>query len=100
MAWSETFLQKKRRAWLRSIARAQYYSSTTNSWYEGFISEKTVEGDTIKIKFQTTDELDLTITQIRLIDTDGDIAYSEARNIIKNASQGALLQIEAPIVEE
>lgn len=45
-------------------------------------------------------ELDLTITQIRLIDADGDIAYSESRNIIKNASQGALLQIEAPIVEE
>lgn len=100
MAWTNIFLQKKRRSWLKSIARAQYYSSTTNSWYEGDITEKTVEGDTIKIKFQTTDELNLTITQIRLFDTDGEIAYSEERYIIKNASQGALMQIEAPIVEE
>lgn len=100
MAWSEAFLQKRRRAWLKNIARAQYYSSTTGTWFEGNITEKTVDGDTIKIKFQTTDELNLTINQIRLIDADGDVAYSEERYIIKNASQGALMQIEAPIVEE
>lgn len=100
MGWTARFLQRKREQWLRSIARAQYYSSTTGVWYEGAITEKTIEGETIKIKFETTDELAITITKIRLIDTNGETAYEEARNIVKSESKGALLQIEAPIVEE
>jgi hypothetical protein len=99
MAWSDTFLGKNRNWWMRKIAKAQYYAST-GTWYDGVISEKSISGDTITFKIQTNDAVAMTITKIRLIDADGDVAYDGDRSIVKSASEGALIQIDVPIMEE
>lgn len=100
MAWENVFTTKVRNYWLRKVSRAQYYVSAAGIWIEGFITEKTIDGNTITIKFETIDELNDTITKVRLIDNDGDIAYTGTRSIEKSASRGALLQIDVPLVEE
>ena len=100
MAWTNTFMTKYKKWWLKKIAKAKYYASNTGSWYEGTISEKSIDGDTISIKIQTSDDLNLTITSIRLYDTDGDIAYEGARSIVKSAEMGAMIVIDVPIEEE
>jgi hypothetical protein len=51
-------------------------------------------------KIQTNDEVNMTITKIRLIDSDGDVAYEGNRSIVKSSTEGALIQIDVPIVEE
>ena len=75
MAWQKTFLDKNRRWWLRKIARAQYYASATGKWYEGRFTEKSMSGNTMTFKIETTDEMSITITKVRLLDADGDVAY-------------------------
>ncbi|MDD2979519.1 MAG: hypothetical protein PHN80_06050 [Hespellia sp.] len=100
MAWESEFMTKIRKYWLRKVNKAQYFLSSTNSWYDGTITEKAIDGNTITIKFETTDEQNATITKVRLIDTDGTVAYSGTRSIVKDSSQGALLQIDVPLVEE
>ncbi len=42
------------------------------------------------IRFATDDNKALTITEIRLIDTGGNVAFSEKRTIEKSEDQGAL----------
>lgn len=97
MAWTEAFLSKRRKDWLSKIGKAQYYANET--WYEGAITLKEVQGTTCVIRFATTDGLALTITQLRLIDTGNDVAFVESRTITKSAEQGALIQISVPIIE-
>lgn len=97
MAWTETFLAKRRAAWIKAIAKAQYYANGT--WYTGNITLKEVDGNTCVIRFVTTDALALTITQLRLIDVAGDIAFTETRTMTKSADQGVLIQISVPIIE-
>lgn len=97
MAWTETFLAKRRAAWIKAIAKAQYYAG--GKWYDGKITLREVDGNTCKIRFVTTDAAALTITQLRLIDVAGDVAFSEARTMTKNADQGVLIQISVPIIE-
>jgi hypothetical protein len=97
MGWTATYLNKRRTDWINRISRAQYYAGGV--WYTGDITLKEVQGNGIVIRFAATDSKSLTITQIRLIDTGGDIAYQESRTIVKGEDQGALIQITAPIVE-
>lgn len=99
MSWQTAFLDKTRKWWVRKIARAQYASST-GTWYEGVISEKSISGNTMTFKIQTNDAVNMTITKVRLIDSDGTIAYEGNRSIVKSSAEGALIQIDVPIVEE
>lgn len=100
MAWQKPFLDKNRRWWLRKIARAQYYASATGKWYEGRLTEKSMSGNTMTFKIETTDEMSITITKVRLLDADGDVAYEGNRSIVKSSTEGALIQIDVPMVEE
>lgn len=100
MAWQKTFLDKNRRWWLRKIARAQYYALATGKWYEGRFTEKSMSGNTMTFKIETTDEMSITITKVRLLDADGDVAYEGNRSIVKSSTEGALIQIDVPMVEE
>lgn len=97
MAWSESFLANRRKDWISKIGKAQYYASGT--WYDGNITLKEVQGVNAVIRFATDDNKALTITEIRLIDTGGNLAFSEKRTIEKSEDQGALIQISAPIIE-
>ena len=51
-------------------------------------------------KIETTDEMSITITKVRLLDADGDVAYEGNRSIVKSSTEGALIQIDVPMVEE
>ena len=51
-------------------------------------------------KIETTDEMSITITKVRLLDADGDVAYEGHRSIVKSSTEGALIQIDVPMVEE
>lgn len=40
------------------------------------------------------------VTKVRLLDADGDVAYEGNRSIVKSSTEGALIQIDVPMVEE
>ena len=80
--------------------RQQYYASATGKWYEGRFTEKSMSGNTMTFKIETTDEMSITITKVRLLDADGDVAYEGNRSIVKSSTEGALIQIDVPMVEE
>ena len=62
--------------------------------------EKSMSGNTMTFKIETTDEMSITITKVRLLDADGDVAYEGNRSIVKSSTEGALIQIDVPMVEE
>lgn len=95
--WTDDFLNKRRREWLKSIDKIQYYADGT--WYDAQITSKTIDGDTLKILSQTTDSKALTITSVRLIDTGGDVAGQITESITKLASQGVITLWEFPLYE-
>lgn len=95
--WTDTFLNKRREEWLKSIVKIQYYAGDT--WYDAQITSKTIEGDTLKILSQTTDSEALTITSVRLIDTGGDVAGQITESIAKLATQGVITLWEFPLYE-
>ena len=68
--------------------------------YEGRFTEKSMSGNTMTFKIETTDEMSITITKVRLLDADGDVAYEGNRSIVKSSTEGALIQIDVPMVEE
>jgi hypothetical protein len=59
-----------------------------------------MSGNTMTFKIETTDEMSITITKVRLLDADGDVAYEGNRSIVKSSTEGALIQIDVPMVEE
>lgn len=95
--WTDTFMDKMRTEWLRRIAKIQYYAGST--WYDAVITDKSIDGDTMKITSVTNDSLALTITGIRLIDTAGEVAGSITESIVKAASQGVITVWEFPLYE-
>ncbi len=99
MAWKDAYINKLRAWWIRKIVRAQYYASNTGTWYEGNITEKSISGNIMTFKIETTDSAAMTITKVRLYDADGTEAYLGNRNIVKSSSEGALMQIDVPIYE-
>lgn len=95
--WKETFLDKIRNNWLRRIAKIQYYAGGV--WYDALITDKTIEGNTLKVVCQTQDSATLTITAVRLIDSDGEVAGQASENIVKNSTQGVISLWEFPLYE-
>lgn len=95
--WTDTFMNKVRQDWLKRIVQIQYYAGGT--WYDAQITSKSIEGDTVVILSQTTDSKAFTITQMRLIDTGGDVAGQITENLTKLASQGVITRWEFPLYE-
>lgn len=95
--WSNDFMAKMRKDWMNHIAKVQYYAG--GKWYDTAITGKTVSGNTICITTQTMDNLALTITAVRLIDSDGQVAGSAPENITKLADQGVITKWEFPLYE-
>jgi len=95
--WQSTFLNKVRQDWLRRLVKIQYYAGST--WYDAQITSKAIDGNTLKIVSQTTDSAALTITKVRLIDNDGDVAGQITENITKLATQGVITLWEFPLYE-
>lgn len=95
--WKETFMDKIRNYWLRHVVKIQYYASGT--WYDAMITSKEVEGNTLKVVCQTQDSATLTITAVRIIDSDGEVAGQSSENIVKNSTQGVISLWEFPLYE-
>lgn len=95
--WTSAFLAKRRAEWLRRINKIQYYAG--GSWRDALITSKTIDGDTLKIVTQTTDNLALTITSVRLLDTDGEVAGQMSESITKLATRGVITLWEFPLYE-
>lgn len=95
--WTDDFLDKIREHWLNRIDKIQYYAGGT--WYDAQITSKEIDGDSLVILSQTTDSSALTITQVRLVDTGGDVAGSITESITKTASQGVITRWEFPLYE-
>lgn len=95
--WKDAFLAKIRTDWLRRIEKIQYYAGGT--WHDELITEKSIVGNTLKVTSQTTDSAALTITSVRLIDNDGDVAGQISESITKLATQGVITLWEFPLYE-
>jgi len=95
--WKESFMNKMRAEWLRRIHKFQYYAG--GQWYDAVITEKKIVGDTLMVTTSTTDSAALTITQIRLIDTAGEVAGEISESITKLATQGVITLWEFPLYE-
>lgn len=95
--WNENFLNKIRNNWLRRVAKIQYYAGGV--WYDAMITSKAIEGNTLKVVCQTQDSATLTITTVRIVDSDGEIAGQISENLIKNSTQGVITLWEFPLYE-
>ena len=98
MFWKESFLKKRREEWLKSVERFQYL--TDGTWKDAVITDKRVDGNALKITTVTNDDGDAaTITAVRILDNDGDVAGQKTENIEKKATQGVLTLWEFPLYE-
>ncbi len=95
--WTDTFMDKMRKEWLRRIYKIQYQAGDT--WRDAQITDKHIEGDTMYVTTATTDSENLTITAIRVVDTSGDVAGLTSENIVKNSNQGVITLWEFPLYE-
>lgn len=98
MFWKESFLNKRREEWLKSVERFQYL--TDGVWKDAVITDKRVDGNALKITTTTTDDgTAAAITAVRILDRDGDVAGQMNENIEKKATQGVLTLWEFPLYE-
>jgi len=95
--WTENFLNKMRAEWLRRLVKFQYQAGAT--WRDAQITEKSIIGNTLRVKTVTTDSSAMTITGARIIDTSGDVAGQLNENMAKTATQGVLTLWEFPLYE-
>ena len=98
--YTDQFLKKRREWWMKNIAKVQAYADS--EWHTGTLQKKELEGEKIVIHavFDTLMDLACTISRLRVVDIDGEIAAEKSENIIKAAGQGILIKLELPITEE
>lgn len=98
--YTENFLEKRRRWWMNNIAKVEVLVGST--WYTGAIQKKALEGETIVIHAVFTELAAsvCTITSLRVIDVDGEVAALMTENITKASGQGVLIKIELPITDK
>lgn len=95
MSWETIFLAKRRKEWASKIVKAQYY--VNGKWHDGQITMKEIDGINLVIRFSATEDEGTKITQVRLLDTSGDVAYTNSLTLEMSSGRGGLIQITAPI---
>lgn len=97
--YTDKFMEKRRRWWMKNIHSVQVYAD--GAYHTGTIQKKALEGDTIIIHavFEDLTDIACTITTLRVIDIDGEVAAQRSESIKKAAGQGVLIKIELPITE-
>lgn len=97
--FSETFMEYRRKQWLRSIAEVEVEAN--GAWHTGDINLKQIEGDALVITatFPSLDSVACKITASRIIDVRGEVAAYQQRAINKNSGQGTMIKITVPIYE-
>ena len=97
--FSESFLNHRRRQWLRSIHEVEV--QVNGGWHTGDIDKKEIQDDMLVITatFPTLNDVACTITASRLIDVRGEVAAYQQRSIKKNSGQGTMIKLTIPIYE-
>ena len=100
MFYTDKFLQKRRNWWMKNIAKVEVLVGST--WYTGAIQKKSLEGDKVVIHavFEDLTAAACTITSLRVIDIDGEVAAQIYETITTAAGQGVLIKLELPITEQ
>ena len=85
---------------MRNIWQVQ--AAAGGTWYTGDIQKKQLEGDKIVIHavFPALTSLATTVTSLRVLDIDGQVAATKTENIKKAVGQGFLIKLELPIIEQ
>lgn len=98
--YTSTFLNKRRQWWMKSIQKVEAFVGS--KWYAGTTQTKKLDGEKIVIHavFPDLTALACTITSLRVIDIDGEVAAQKSESITKAAGQGVLIKLELPITEE
>lgn len=98
--YTDTFMHKRRQWWLKSLVKVQAFVGS--SWHTGTIQKKALEGEKIVIHavFDDLTTSACTITGLRVIDIDGEVAAQKSESITKASGQGVLIKLELPITEE
>ena len=97
--FSDTFMECRRKQWLRSIAEVEIQANGV--WRTGVINQKKIEGDTLVIMatFPIVDYTSGTITASRVIDVRGEVVAYQQHAITKIRGQGTMIKISVPIYE-
>lgn len=101
--YTSNYLAKRRQSWLKSIYKVQ--AKVGSTYYDGVMQKKAIEGNNIVINavFSALDSSAVTITGLRVYDTDGEIAADVAltvdQQITKASGQGTVFKIVLPIIE-
>lgn len=100
MFYTDNFLKKRRNWWMKNIHKVEVLVGST--WHTGDIQKKELNGDTIVIHavFEALTAAACTITSLRVIDIDGEVAAQKYETITTAAGQGILIKIALPIIEE
>lgn len=98
--YTSNFLNKRRNWWMKNIAKVE--ALVGSAWSPGTIQKKALEGDKIVIHavFPDLTTFACTITSLRVIDVDGELAAQKSESITKAAGQGVLIKLELPITEQ
>ena len=98
--YTDNFLRKRRNWWMKNISKVQAFADS--AWYTGTIQKKAIEGNKIVIHAVFSELITpaCTITSLRVIDIDGEVAAQKPDRITTAAGQGVLIKIELPIIEE
>jgi len=81
--WNETFLNKIRTFWKNKIDKVQLQTGE-NTWTDLTIVSKTITGNKIEVFAQVPD-VQFSSVNIRVMDTDGDVAGVTSESISKTS---------------
>ena len=98
--YTQNFMEKRRNWWFKSIHKIEVLVG--NTWHTGDIQKKELDGEKIVIHvvFPELTASVCTITSLRIIDIDGEVAALKTESITKASGQGVLIKIELPITEK
>lgn len=98
--WREEFMRKRRREWLAAIDKVQV--KVGGVYHDGEIQRCAVEGETVVVHavFGAIGADTVTITAVRIVDVDGEVAAERFEEITKSGSQGVVLRFVFPIRQE
>lgn len=98
--YTDNFLEKRRIWWLKNLVKVEVLVGST--WYTGALQKKAIEGENIIIHavFEELTASACTITSLRVIDIDGEVAAQKSESITTAAGQGVLIKLVLPITEK
>lgn len=95
--WNETFLDKIRNYWKGMIDKVQLQTGES-TWTDLEIVEKTIEGNAITV-FCRVPDVQFTAVNIRVIDTDGDVAGATPESIAKTSNDTFYMTFKFSLVQ-